>query len=213
MARRVLWPNMELIKARLSQVSQADFHVILTAMTQHGKMRNKLGMVNQQWLAAASREKGVDAWSNECREAGTHPLLFDMMLVPKYRTSEFYSEIEKLVQEENDRRGAEEQACVEEQSRRITDEDLEILHDEELTLIEVILNGTIQSPRERLDVLRLVYLSNRSALSTIIWRKWKSIAASNSEEFISKASETIHKELKRRRISLRRQIDSDINIY
>jgi hypothetical protein len=213
MARRAYWPNMELIKARLSQISQADFDVICTAIRQHGKMSNKLSMLNQQWRAAASREKGMDAWEDECREAGMNPRLFDLMDIPKSRESDFYREIEKIIQEEHDRRSAETQAQDEEQSRQITDEDLGFLHNAELVLIEVILRENIQSPKERLDVLRLVYVCSKSPFSMLVWRKWKSIAASNSEEIISKASEIIHKELKRRRLSPRREIDRDIDTY
>ncbi len=213
MARRAYWPNVELIKTRLSQISQADFDVMCTTIRQHGKMSNKLSMLNKQWCAAASREKGMDAWIDECRETGMDPRLFDLMDIPKSRESDFYREIEKIIQEEDHRRGAERRVREEEQSRQITDENLESLQEAELALIDVILNGSIQSPKERLDVLRLVYLSSRSVFSIFTWTKWKSIAASNSEEIISKASETIHKELKRRCISLRRLIDSDINIY
>jgi hypothetical protein len=156
MARRAYWPNMELIKAHLSMISEEDFDAILTAIRKHGAMRNKLEVLNQQWRAAASREGGMDPW------------LFDLFSIPQKRISDFYSEIEKIIQEEHHRRGAETLARMEVQSRQITDEDMECLRDAKLALIEVILKGNIQSPRERLDVLRLIYLSSQSSISRLV---------------------------------------------
>jgi len=115
MARRAYWPNMESIKAHLSKISEEDFNAILTAIRGHGAIKNKLDVLNRQWRAAASREGGMDPW------------LFDLLSIPRKRISDFYSEIEKIIQEEDDRRRAERQAREEEQSRQITDEDLQFL--------------------------------------------------------------------------------------
>lgn len=201
MAQRAYWPNLESIKAHLAKISEEDFIAIQTTMRKPGAMRNKLEVLNQQWRAAASREKGKD------------PLLFDLNLIPHRKISEFYREIEKIIDDERDRRSSEARTRVEEQSRQITDEDLEFIRNDELALIDVILNENIQSPGERLDVLRLIYVCSKSHFAMLTWRKWKSIAGSNSEEMISRASQAIHKELKRRRISPREVIDGDNNMY
>jgi hypothetical protein len=73
---------------------------------------------------------------------------------PKLR--ELFLNVEKLVQEEKDRRSAEEQAKREELSRQFTLKEVKDLSERERTLIDVILNGQISNSQERLDVLRLI---------------------------------------------------------
>ncbi len=199
MARPADLPNWESIKAHLCTMSEEDFDSLHRTMklmrairNGRGKRREKLETLNRAWPEMA------------CEVDGKYPWLLELFATPGNRTFDFYSELEKTIQEETDRRRAEAEAREEEQSRQITDEDVKSLQNAEVALLEVIMNSNIQSSRERLDVLRLVSLCIDSRFSIFVWNKWRLIAASNSEESIAKASETIHKELKRRGLSPRR---------
>jgi hypothetical protein len=71
-------------------------------------------------------------------------------------------------------------------------------------LIDLILNGQLGSPRERDDVLRLIYRHLKSGLGQDLWfwDKWGKIVG-GSDEGLAEVSRSVHEEMTRRGLDLK----------
>jgi len=154
MGKLKYWPFMDEIKGQLSKVSKMDFRAIVEAFGTHAAMEARLKLFNAQLVASAKR---ADEPQNS---------FVDPSLMSRERIRECFQVVGKLIQEESERRSAEE----EELSRRITPEDVRLLEGFGLTLTHLILSGRPLTPREQALFLRLVHRTGIHSASGV-WEK------------------------------------------